>query len=66
MTDEHKTLDDFPFSEIIKNDLKREAIKWVKACILAKIKNPSCKKDMRCYACERTMKMNNITEEDLK
>jgi len=27
MKNEHKTLDDFPFSEIIKNDLKREAIK---------------------------------------
>jgi len=27
MIKEHKTLDDFPFSEIIKNDLKREAIK---------------------------------------
>ena len=28
---ELKTLEDFPFSEILINDLRREAIKWLKS-----------------------------------
>ena len=50
---------------IYKGDLKAEAIKWVKDCEW--IKSPwLCVKGQRCIACKRTMKMNNITEEDLK
>ena len=59
MTDEHKTLDDFPFSEIIKNDLKREAIKQVKTI-------RSDKWDTIYYSNPLFIDFFNITEEDLK
>ena len=43
-----------------RTELKTEAIKWVKNC------KYDCCKIVRCIACKRTMKMNNITESELK
>ena len=61
-----KTLKDFEDSDnedwICAIELKAEAVKWVKECshccgILEGRKF--------CIACQRTIKMNNITEDDM-
>ena len=52
------------------NKLKQEAIKWVKNCKAPVdfTRNDRCGHNNKefCCCCQRTMKMNNITEEDLK
>lgn len=55
----------------ILKELKQEAIKWVKQCTQRVKFEGSCGRlaicsdKTRCIACIRTMKMNNITEEDI-
>ena len=50
---------DFTCLRLTQEAIKAEAIKWVKDCF--------CREETpRCPACERTIKMNNISEEDLK
>lgn len=47
--------------------VKQLAIEWVKNCEYRGKSIIACEKDgYRCDACQRTMEMNNITEEDLK
>ena len=46
--------------------LKAEAIKWVKYCEYRGNSGCLCIPNHRCRGCQRTMKMNNITEEELK
>lgn len=60
-------IDDSPNDVITK--IKAEAVKWVIDCGCEdKVFNTDGKLSFinRCIACERTMKMNDITEEDLK
>lgn len=67
MKDEHKTLDDFPFSEIIKNDLKREAIKdLLNIYDLEEILKIKLNDEIIGVLNKYIMWKSNIKEEDLK
>ena len=52
--------------DIVKADeLRQEAIKWIKEHETEDPTGECCSKKHRCEACERFMKFFNITEEDL-
>ena len=52
---------------VLSHVLKEEAINWIKNCEHRGKSIIACEEyGYRCIACERTMKMNNISEEDLK
>ena len=68
-----KTLKDIEWGlgskETLEN-IKAEAIKWVKDCKnpVDFTRNDRCGHNLKeyCCCCQRTIEMNNITEEDLK
>ena len=50
---------------LLEVQLRQEAIKWIKNCKWLCGKQ-STREWRFCCCCQRTMKMNNITEKDLK
>ena len=64
------------FVNKFEEELTDEAIKWVKNCPCCKVHivkiqdNDEPEKEIKerdyCFACRRTIKMNNLTEEELK
>ncbi len=69
MSEELKTLkgigEGYETRDSMREKLKAEAIKWVKECE-HKGYPAECRKGHHCLTCQRTMKMNNITEKELE